>query len=638
MIDRLTTRPLVQRGLGIATAGLLVAGTLLAPGAVHASGLPPHAVDDTVAGTEDTNVVFDASVLLANDTDPESDTLTVTAVQAPLDGTVQLVGTTITFHPIADDCGTDTASFTYDVSDGTNGPDIGLVHIDLACVNDAPVAHNDTEAGHQDDPLVMTDHDLVANDDDVDTDNNDLFIAGASSPTNGAVSYNGLTHDVTFTPTGGLCNPTVGGFTYTVSDGDKTDTAHVTVTLMCNGTNHDPVAANDFPDPGTEDTLLHITGASLLANDTDADGDTLSIVSLKNSIGGTAALIGGNVNFTPTANLCGTNVASFEYDVSDGTDGDDFGLVTLSFDCVNDPAIANPDSGAVDENSGPADYNVLGNDTDADGDPITLQSATVSATAGTASVVAGKVRYTPAAVFSGVATITYTISDSHVTSQGTLSVLVGEDNIDPVVATPKVAFGSGRVDDTAPLKISWHATDLGSGVKTYKVQARIGSGDWKTISNGKATHVTKDYPFKKDLTFRVKATDKVGNVSGWVQSATRRITRFKHTSGSVDYTGSWTKVVGAHKYAFTTGDEKSARLSFSARSVLYVAPKTSASGFVKVYVDGNLIGRFKLHSGSSKYGVIIARASWATSGDHRIKIVNDVKGDRTNLAAFITLK
>ena len=169
-------------------------------------------------------------------------------------------------------------------------------------------------------------------------------------------------------------------------------------------------------------------------------------------------------------------------------------------------------------------------------------------------------------MFSGVATITYTISDTHVTSHGTLSVLVGEDNVAPVVATPKVAFGSGRVDHTAPLKISWHATDLGTGVKTYKVQVRVGSGDWKTISKGKATSITKHYPFKKDLTFRVKATDKVGNASHWVQSATRRITRFKHTSGSVDYTGSWTKVTGAHKYAFTTGKDKTARLTFTGRS------------------------------------------------------------------------
>ena len=54
MIDRLTSRPLVQRGLGIATAGLLVAGTFLAPAVARAASDPPHAIDDVVAVIEDT--------------------------------------------------------------------------------------------------------------------------------------------------------------------------------------------------------------------------------------------------------------------------------------------------------------------------------------------------------------------------------------------------------------------------------------------------------------------------------------------------------------------------------------------------------------------------------------------------------
>ena len=58
------------------------------------------------------------------------------------------------------------------------------------------------------------------------------------------------------------------------------------------------------------------------------------------------SLAAGTVTFTPAANVCGDSAASFEYEVSDGTD-DDFGVVTISLTCVNDPAVANPDSGAV---------------------------------------------------------------------------------------------------------------------------------------------------------------------------------------------------------------------------------------------------------------------------------------------------
>ena len=52
--------------------------------------------------------------------------------------------------------------------------------------------------------------------------------------------------EIYFTPALGICNPQKGEFDYTVSDGNGgTDTGHVTIDLLCNGTNHDPNATND---------------------------------------------------------------------------------------------------------------------------------------------------------------------------------------------------------------------------------------------------------------------------------------------------------------------------------------------------------------------------------------------------------
>ena len=382
-MDRPTARPLVQRGLSFATAGLLVAGSLFVPAAVHAAGNPPVAVDDHLTGvdgaTEDTPLVFDASKLLANDTNGDGVTgggdLNLTAVTSGSNGTVGLVGTTITFTPLANVCGPSQGVFTYDMNDGPEGVgdgiDVGTVLIDIACVDDAPVAHPDTVAGHEDDQLVITDHDLVANDDDIDTDNSALFIAGASGATNGSVSYDAVSHNVTFTPTPGVCNPTHGGFTYTVSDGEKTDTSTVTVTLTCNGTDHDPIATNHTAS-GTEDTAVVSTQASLLVGATDVDSDPLTISGVSNFVGGTAVLGATDVTFTPTHNLCGPNVASYDYTVDDGQGGTDLGTLTISLACVNDAPVANPDSGSVNANSGPASYDVLANDTDPEADPLTL--------------------------------------------------------------------------------------------------------------------------------------------------------------------------------------------------------------------------------------------------------------------------
>ena len=46
----------------------------------------------------------------------------------------------------------------------------------------------------------------------------------------------------------------------------------------------------------------------------------------------------------------------------------------------------------------------------------------------------------------------------------------------PVASAPTVHFGSGRVDETAPLLISWFATDIGTGVASYEVQVSIAGG------------------------------------------------------------------------------------------------------------------------------------------------------------------
>ncbi|MGL4994612.1 MAG: retention module-containing protein, partial [Deefgea sp.] len=82
--------------------------------------------------------------------------------------------------------------------------------------------------------------------------------------------------------------------------------------------NTPPVASNDNSTGATTDSLttnedqpLSINPATLLANDVDADGDTLTITSVQAAVNGTVALVNGNVVFTPNANYNGP--ASFTY-------------------------------------------------------------------------------------------------------------------------------------------------------------------------------------------------------------------------------------------------------------------------------------------------------------------------------------
>ncbi|MCQ4349136.1 cadherin-like domain-containing protein [Pseudomonas stutzeri] len=66
----------------------------------------------------------------------------------------------------------------------------------------------------------------------------------------------------------------------------------------------------------TEDTPVTFAAADLLGNDSDVDGDTLSIASVTSGTGGTAVLnADGTVTFTPDADFNG--VATFSYTVTD---------------------------------------------------------------------------------------------------------------------------------------------------------------------------------------------------------------------------------------------------------------------------------------------------------------------------------
>lgn len=80
-------------------------------------------------------------------------------------------------------------------------------------------------------------------------------------------------------------------------------------------TNEAPVAVADSFETMKNKQLL-LPGDELTDNDTDADGDSLSVVAVLNPQHGTVQLSGGTITFTPAAGFVG--VAGFDYRVSDG--------------------------------------------------------------------------------------------------------------------------------------------------------------------------------------------------------------------------------------------------------------------------------------------------------------------------------
>ena len=90
---------------------------------------------------------------------------------------------------------------------------------------------------------------------------------------------------------------------------------------------------------------------------------------------GTAAVgaLGANVSYTPNLNANGAD--SFTYTISDGNGGTDTATVRITVKPVNDTPVAEDDAAVTEEDTA-VDIAVLANDTDVDGD--TLSIATVS--------------------------------------------------------------------------------------------------------------------------------------------------------------------------------------------------------------------------------------------------------------------
>jgi hypothetical protein len=179
----------------------------------------PVAVDDTVTTDEDRAVTV---AVAANDADADADPLTVVSVSDPAHGSAAVTGGDgVLYTPDPNVSGPD--SFDYVVDDGRGGTATGRVTVTVRPVNDAPVAVPDALTTDQDVRATVA---VLANDTDVDGDT--LRVAGVTGAAHGTtVSRSDGT--VEYTPAAGYVGPD--SFTYTVSDGARSATAVVNVTV-----------------------------------------------------------------------------------------------------------------------------------------------------------------------------------------------------------------------------------------------------------------------------------------------------------------------------------------------------------------------------------------------------------------------
>lgn len=273
--------------------------------------------------------------------------------------------------------------------------------IEITVPNSPPVAGPDAYTTGENTPLVVPVPGVLSN--DTDPDGDPLVAILASGVSHGILSLepNG---SFVYTPTLSYIGPD--SFAYYANDGiDNSNLA--TVSLAVTGANTAPIALDDISTT-PEDIPIAV---NVLANDSDADGDTLSISGVTQPANGTAVIQSSNVLYTSYLNYYGTD--SFTYTISDGRGGTATANVTVEVTPVNDPPFAYGDTYTTTQGSSLIvnPPGVLQNDIDVDGDPLTSVLLT-DVSHGTLALAAdGSFTYDPAAGFNGIDQFTYLVSD-----------------------------------------------------------------------------------------------------------------------------------------------------------------------------------------------------------------------------------
>ncbi|MGH3864340.1 tandem-95 repeat protein, partial [Actinokineospora sp.] len=391
---------------------------------------PPNALDDMYSTNEEVQLVVNAaSGVLANDTDSTAMTVTTTPVMDVSNGTLMLnADGSFTYTPDLDFAGMD--SFVYEVCDTEPLCSTATVTITVNGINDAP-----TFTGG---PDVMVAEDAGAQ--------TVAMWATAISPGGGADEAGQvLTFNVTnntnpaLFSVGPAVDGTSGDLTFT-SAPDANGSADITVVLMDDGgtanggvdtsgqqfftiniapVNDAPVANNDMFTV-VENSMNNVL--DVLPNDTDVDGDTLTVVNLSApDMGGTAMTDGMTITYSPAAAFTGTE--TFTYDACDPSAACDTALVTVNV-VANFPPNAVDDVANTNEDSF-VDTNVLANDDDGgDGGTLSVVGFTQGAFGTVTDQGGGILRYTPNPDFNGMDSYTYDVSDTFSTDTGTVNVTV----------------------------------------------------------------------------------------------------------------------------------------------------------------------------------------------------------------------
>ncbi|EOV0136887.1 tandem-95 repeat protein [Vibrio parahaemolyticus] len=398
---------------------------------------------------------------------------------------------------------------------------LGLSQTQVLALNDLFRSNLQTSADSTDKPLattpvtldaieedggsiIITTEELLSNVDDEDKDTlsvENLIIDKG----NGTLVDNG---DGTWTFTPQIDDDTEVSFTFDIID-DEDQVVSGSANLDILPINDAPNAENDVITT-EEDTSVTI---DVLVNDSDVEGDALSIQSASvPSEQGSVDIVDGKLVFTPAENFNGE--ATITYIVTDG-DLTDEAKVTVTVTPVNDSPVAVDDTTSIQEDTA-VTIDVLPNDTDVDGDKLSIQSASVPEAQGKVEIVDGKLVFTPAENFNGDAEITYTVTDGQLADEAKVTVTVNPVNNAPTIKVEAVESITEDVvnTDTVVATLTVRDTDTPEDQLAVSLESNSNGyfvlvGNEVKLTQAGVDAVNNDELNLKDLTISASVSDGV---------------------------------------------------------------------------------------------------------------------------------
>ncbi len=411
----------------------------------------------------------------------------------------------ITVIPVENASGTAVISII--ASDGTLTARAAF-QIKVIPVNDVPVAVDDaTEVNENvsatggDDNKTTATLNLTANDSDIE--DSTLKIISIYDIQNGTV-VNTSGGDVTVYADGDFSGDVT--FSYTIMDSNgATADANVTVTIVAQ---NDPPRASDDSLTINEDETIAI---SVLDNDTDVEGDTLTIDSVTTPENGSVEFTSDTVTYTPTKDYYGPD--SFQYTVSDGNGGTATATVTITINPLNDaPVIAKHSSNLgtwTMEEDGTASFNFVVSDAEAATENLLItidsQDETLLLTSEIA-LSANADGYKTITVHSekdmyGTVPVRFIVSDGLLTTTETYDIVISPVNDRPVVDSAHY-----EIPEDSVLNETITASDLEGNSLTFAKQTDPSNGTVTVNEDGTFTY-TPDSDFTGSDSFSVIADD-----------------------------------------------------------------------------------------------------------------------------------